>query len=120
MRTQIALFVIAMTGVIAFGLFLSDLASAEQSATGPLASSSVTADGGAFALILTGGGHGGGHGGGWHGGGWHQDGYRHHGRHGGYSYPWWYGDRGSYNYGTKVCLWNGYKYKCYNNSEDIF
>jgi hypothetical protein len=116
MRTKIALMVIAMATVAAFGLFVSGLANAEQSAIGPvsLISGSQGMASTGFMLVKGGGGmhHGGG---GMYLGGGHNF---HRGRYyGGYS-PYYYGD--GYYTNSPNCVWNGYKFVCYDSSSDFY
>jgi hypothetical protein len=97
MRTQTALLLVAMVTVAAFGLLISGLANAEQAAVGS-------------GIMLVKGGGGMHHSGGHHGGNFF------HGRgfYRGY-YPY-YGD---YYYSTSPnCVWNGYKFVCYDSSGD--
>jgi hypothetical protein len=116
MRTQTALIVFAMTAVAAFGLFVSGLANAEQYAIGSVAPLSIT-NGSApadFMVVMHPGGGGKGGGGMYYSGGKHFN----HGRYYGGYYPYYYGD--GYYTRSPNCVWNGYKFVCYDSSNDFY
>jgi hypothetical protein len=117
MRTQIALMVFAMATVAAFGLFVSNLANAEQSPIGPVSLLSASSGSASPGFMLVKGGGGGMHHG---GGGMHHGGNHHfnHGRYYGGYYPNYYGS--GYYSSSPNCVWNGYKFVCYDSSSDFY
>jgi hypothetical protein len=116
MRTQIALMVFVMATIAAFGLFVSTLANAEQTPIGPVSLLSASPGSASAGFMLVKGGGGMHHGGGGmhHGGG----GHFYHGRHYGGYYPYYSG--GGYYNSNPNCVWNGYKFVCYNSSNDFY
>jgi hypothetical protein len=87
MKTETVFLVVCITAIAAFGLFTSNVARADQSASPPFAVLSTSAASAPVIQLVRGHGgfHGGGFHGGFHGGGWHGGWHRgwHRGWHGG-------------------------------------
>jgi len=115
MKTQVALFVLTATIIAASGLFVSNLAYAEQSTSSPLAVFSSSAQYGPPALMLIASGY---DRGAVRGGGAWPFGQRPFYGYGGTYQPYHYGDDQEY-YGTsgQACDWNGWEYICRNDSD---
>jgi hypothetical protein len=112
MRTHIALMVIAITTVTAFGLLAGSLANAGQGAI--TASTGISGTAGltpVHYMLVKGGGM---RGGGMHYGHF----YNHRGFYGGYGYyPDYSNDYYTY---SPNCYWNGYQFVCSDTSNDYY
>jgi hypothetical protein len=109
MRTIDPIFTAGIAVVVVLGLIVPNIAYAAPdslvSTLGPL--------GGSVLPVFHGGGHGGGYG--FHGG------FYGHGRgfYGGWGSPGYYVapyDSGTYQNGNQTCVWNGYNWRCYDQS----
>lgn len=111
MRTTVPVIMVVTVAFVAMGLVVATMTYAA-----PTSLLSVSAGSGVSIIPVKSGSGGGGGMGGGGGSGHHHRGFQYD-RGFGYGYPL-YDNYGTYQDGTKTCVWNGYAWNCYDPAND--